>query len=199
MQNTITVQVPVLPEQEADLILKRWLTVNNRQLKEKQTEEVLTKFKHTKLPIYLKLAFERAKHWHSYDTNIELQSDVKGILNDFFQYLEDEHTEEFVRAVICYLLCGKYQGLAENEILEILVFDKDYWKIFFERTHEDHRKELEDVTKIPIVVWSRLFHDLEPFLTERDADGVLIVTFFHKQFNEVLKERYKLVEEEVNN
>jgi hypothetical protein len=50
--------------------------------------------------------------------------------------------------------------------------------------------------KIPIIVWSRLFLDLEPFLTERDADGVPIITFFHRQFNEVLQERYGLVEVE---
>ena len=46
--------------------------------------------------------------------------------------------------------------------------------------------------KIPIVVWSRLYLDLEPYLTERDADGVPIITFFHRQFNEVLRERYGL-------
>ena len=96
----------------------------------------------------------------------------------------------FVKNVTCYLLCGRYQGLAENEILEILVFDKEYWKIFLDKSHEEHRKELEDVTKIPIVVWSRLFLDLYPFLTERDADGVPIITFFHRQFNEVLRGRY---------
>jgi len=53
--------------------------------------------------------------------------------------------------------------------------------------------------KIPIAVWSRLFLDLEPFLTERDADGVPIITFFHKQFNEVLRERYKLPNPSIQN
>jgi hypothetical protein len=105
--------------------------------------------------------------------------------------LEHEHNRDFVEHVICYMLCGRYQGLAENEILEILVFDKEFWEgKFLPLTHPEHRDELKDVTKIPIVVWSRLFLDLEPFLTERDADGVPIITFFHRQFNEVLRERY---------
>jgi hypothetical protein len=104
------------------------------------------------------------------------------------------------------MLCGKYQGLAENEILEVLAFDKEYWDIFLNKTHKDHKqelvefkKELEDpdnvekgMMKIPIVVWSRFFLDMEPFLTERDADGVPIITFFHRQFIEVLKDKYKL-------
>jgi hypothetical protein len=54
------------------------------------------------------------------------------------------------------------------------------------------KKELKGSMKIPIVVWSRLYNDLEPYLTERDADGVPIITFFHRQFNEVLRKRYEL-------
>lgn len=104
-----------------------------------------------------------------------------------------------VRNVTCYMLCGRYQGLTENEILEILFFDKEYKEVFLNSTNESHRKEIETSTKIPIVVWSRLYLDLEPFLTERDADGVPIITFFHRTFIEVLKERYQLVEEIVEN
>jgi hypothetical protein len=52
--------------------------------------------------------------------------------------------------------------------------------------------------KIPIVLWSRLFLDLEPFLTERDADGVPIIAFFHRQFNEVLRDRYQLIADNDN-
>jgi hypothetical protein len=59
--------------------------------------------------------------------------------------------------------------------------------------------ELKSAMKIPIVVWSRLYLDLEPYLTERDADGVPIITFFHRQFNEVLRERYLLSGDSVVN
>ncbi len=170
-----------------------------------QQKEVLDKFSLTGLPIYLKLAFERAKKWNSYTEEKEyiLQKDVKGIINSYIDLLEDEHTEDFVRDVICLMLCGRYQGLAENEILEIFAFDKDLWEQFLDRTHKDHRNEMirmkeelekdKKSMKIPIVVWSRLFLDLEPYLTERDADGVPIITFFHRQFNEVLRERYGVV------
>ncbi len=186
----------LLQEQEAKQILDGWFQYIHRKLTTEQFNEIIQKFNQNGLAIYLKLAFERAKHWHSYDKNIEVHEDVNGIINDFITVLEEEHSREFVENVICYLLCGRYQGLTENEILEILVFDKEYWNIFLEGTHPEHRKELEGVTKIPIVVWSRLFLDLEPFLTERDADGVPIFTFFHRQFIEVLKERYGLIEEE---
>jgi NACHT domain- and WD repeat-containing protein len=187
--------LPVLPQQEAQLILDRWFQSISRKLTNEQRNEIFGKFSHTGLPIYLKLAFEQAKHWHSYTTSIKLQDDVRGIINSLMESLEHEHGRELVENVICYMLCGRYQGLAENEILEILVFDKEFWEgKFLPLTHPEHRDELKDVTKIPIVVWSRLFLDLEPFLTERDADGVPIITFFHRQFVEVLRKRYQIDE-----
>ena len=204
LSNHLPVDLPILPVEEASTILERWMKSVNRKLTAGQQKEVLDKFSLTGLPIYLKLAFERAKKWNSYTEQKEytLKEDVKGIINSFIDLLEDEHTEDLVRDVICLMLCGRYQGLAENEILEIFAFDKDLWQQFLDRTHKDHKTELirmkeelekdKKFMKIPIVVWSRLFLDLEPYLTERDADGVPIITFFHRQFNEVLKERYGL-------
>jgi hypothetical protein len=196
------VDLPLLPVGEASIILTRWLKSINRRLTEEQQKEVLDKFRLTGLPIYLKLAFERAKKWSSYTREYILEEDVKGIINGFIDMLEKEHTDDFVRDSICLMLCGRYQGLAENEILEIFAFDKDLWSQFLDRTHEDHREEVKSMKeelekdkkfmKIPIAVWSRLYLDLEPYLTERDADGVPIITFFHRQFNEVLRERYGL-------
>jgi thioredoxin-related protein len=194
LSGTIIEQLPLLPEPEARYILDQWFQSIHRKLISGQYEEILQKFSRTGLPIYLKLAFERAKYWHSYDMEYTLHDDIKGIINDFMDSLEEEHGREFVEHVICYLLSGRYQGLAENEILEILVFDKEHWKLFLKRTHPEHRSELKGVTKIPIVVWSRLYLDLEPYLTERDADGVPIITFFHRQFIKVLRERYGLNE-----
>jgi len=200
--------LPVLPLEEATKILERWFKSINRSLTSDQQKEVLEKFSLTGLPIYLKLAFERAKNWASYSTEFLLENDVKGIINGFIDMLEKEHSSEFVRDVICLMLCGRYQGLAENEILEIFAFDKELWQQFLGRTHKDHRDELirmkgelekdKKFMKIPIAVWSRLYLDLEPYLTERDADGVPIITFFHRQFIEVLGERYILIGNEVN-
>jgi len=194
------IHLPLLPEAEAKQILKSWFDSVKRKLTDEQYNLIVTNFNKTKLPIYLKLAFEKSKHWYSYDRKHSLKETVAGIINDYYDDLEKEHTRGLVMNVSCFMLCGRYQGLAEDEILEILVFDEDYWKNkFLPGTHPDHRVELAGVTKIPIVVWSRLFLDLEPFLTERDADGVPIITFFHRQFNEVLRERYGLLDKKSEN
>lgn len=217
-QTTIT-HLPLLPKVEAEIILGKWFEAINRTLTADQHSEIIKKFnksghdlhsqnpadEHLKsneateksgLPIYLKIAFEKAKHWHSYDENVSLRYGVDGIINDFIDGLIKEgHDPDFVEHVICYMLSGRYQGLAENEILEILVFDEEFWnKIFLPRTDEHHLDELKEIGRFPIVVWSRFFLDMEPFLTERDADGVPIIAFFHRQFVKVLQERYKLSE-----
>lgn len=193
----------LLPVEQAKKILEKWFSSIHRSLTKEQEELVINSFSKNKLPIYLKLAFEKVRKWHSYDKKHSLKEDVSGIINDYFKDLEVEHDEDFVRNAVCYLLSGRYQGLAENELLEILAFDPVYWDIFLEKNkhHEDDLKNLKaelekpkdgqrGYMKIPIAVWSRLYLDLEPFLTERDADGVPIITFFHRQFNEVLRERY---------
>lgn len=180
-----------LPESDALKILNKWFHAINRQLIMTQQDRLISNFKINGLPIYLKLAFENAQNWKSYTEVFSLSSSVDGLINDLMDRLEKEHSSDFVRNVISYVLSGRYQGLAENEILEILAFDKDYWNnSFLKQTHPSHRKDLEDVLKIPIVVWSRLFLDLEPYLTVRDAYGYPVISFFHKQFISSLEKRY---------
>jgi hypothetical protein len=217
LSETQTEQLPLLPQQEAEDILDLWFDHIKRTLTDDQKKKVLSAFDQTRLPIFLKVAFEIAKHWHSFEHDETLKNDISGIINDFFDSLKnDGHDPAFVQTALSYMLCGKYSGLTENEILEILVFDKEFWGNVFlgEKDkkgicHPDHKEELiqlkerlekpekgpKVLMKIPIVLWSRLFLDLEPFLTEKDADGVPIITFFHQQFFEVLKERYELIEE----
>jgi len=38
--------------------------------------------------------------------------------------------------------------------------------------------------QFPVVLWSRLYFDLEPYLTERGADGASVLSFFHRQLRE---------------
>lgn len=208
LKETTIVRIPALSESEAVEILDLWLNSAKRKLTDSQHKLVIDSFKLSPLPIYLKLAFEKAKKWHSYDKEHTLKPDVPGIINDYFDDLEKDFPKDFVRTAVCYMLSGRYMGLAENEILEVMAFDPDYWQKFLDTSHAVHRKELESLKyelenpkdgtrgymKIPIAVWSRLYLELEPFLTERDADGVPIITFFHRQFNEVLRKRYDLPE-----
>ena len=41
-----------------------------------------------------------------------------------------------------------------------------------------------DSPRLPIVLWSRLFFDLEPYLTERMVDGIPLLYFYHRELGE---------------
>jgi hypothetical protein len=43
---------------------------------------------------------------------------------------------------------------------------------------------------LPVVLWSRLFFDLEPYLTERRAEGGTLLSFYHRELGEVAGEEY---------
>jgi hypothetical protein len=43
---------------------------------------------------------------------------------------------------------------------------------------------------LPVIVWSRLYFDLEPYLTERSADGATLLGFYHRQLREVVEEAF---------
>jgi hypothetical protein len=183
--------LPVLSVNEATNILQSWFAGTNRKITLEQENYIFEKFQLSGLPLYLKLAYEISKEWKSYSFKYTLEDDVSGIINNLMENLENEHGKDLVQTLIAYMLSGRYQGLTEKELLEILVFDKDFWdNKYLPTTHPLHREEIKEATQMPIVVWSRLFYDLKPFLTERDADGISIITFFHRLFLNTLKKRY---------
>lgn len=193
LKHTTIMHLPGLPMQEASEILNKWLQAlqpHPRTLTSEQRKEVLHKFKQFSLPVYLKLSFEQVRQLHSYDRRIDLSADVAGIINQYFSMLEHEHTELLVSTVMAYIVSGKYNGLAEREILDLLVLNQKFWQGFLANSHPGHRQEVQDAAKLPMVVWSRLFLDLEPYLTERKTSGIPILTFFHRQFNQAVKTRY---------
>jgi len=179
-----------LPQAEAVEILVKWLASCKRTLTNEQNKEVLLQAAKSGLPIYLRLAFETARKWCSYTKDFGLPPDISGMLSRYFDTLETDHSQQTVARAVSYMLCGKYQGLAENEILDLLVLDQVHWNGFLDRCHKDHRAEVEEAKKLPIVIWSRLYLDLEPYLTERAAGGRPIITFFHRQFKEYCQTRY---------
>jgi hypothetical protein len=44
--------------------------------------------------------------------------------------------------------------------------------------------------RLPVVLWSRLSFDLEPYLSERASEGATLLTFYHRELGEVAREVY---------
>jgi WD40 repeat protein len=198
-----SVFMDILPIQPADgsEILHRWLAEAGRRLTLEQEQDLLKKFTHSGgLPLYLKLAFEEARYWHSYSTQIlyagksGLNDDIPGIIHDLFWRLEQESNHG--RLIVAYALgtlAAARNGLSEDEMLDVLWSDPDLRADFFRRSP----KSPQDIQALPVVIWSRLYLDLEPYLTWRLADGKLLLGFYHRQLSEAVERRYNSGDEKL--
>jgi NACHT domain- and WD repeat-containing protein len=195
------VKLEPMPREEADDLLEAWLTEAGRTLQPPQRTEVLSKFarsgmtadessgdkkKQHGMPLYLKLAFEEARRWKSYTPVVALTPDIPGIIRQLFGRLSSDanHGETVVSRSLGYLAAAR-NGLSEDEMLDVLSLDEDVRADFKARAKHTPPEE-----RLPVVVWSRLYFDLEPYLTERSADGASLLSFYHRQLREVVEAEF---------
>jgi len=188
----IVVLGPMVADEGSDL-LDRWLSANRRTLRPDQKSEVLGKFEKCGLPLYLKLAFEEARRWKSYDDlsfgtdgKSGLSGDVPGLIDDLLRRLsrEEEHGNVLVSRGLGYVASGK-NGLTEDELLDVLSCDSEVIKDFQRRSPKS-----PPVSALPVIIWSRLRSDLDRYLGERQADGTSTISFFHRQFEKTIARNY---------
>ena len=66
-------------------------------------------------------------------------------------------------------------GLSEPEIEDLISMD--------DKVLEDiYQYHLPPVRRIPPLLWTRIRADLPGYLVETEADGVIVVKWYHKQF-----------------
>jgi WD40 repeat protein len=177
---------PMSPE-DGEQILDAWLSAARRTLQPIQRDDILRKFGQCGLPLYLRLAFEEARRWKSYDglpTGADdtpgLNDSVEGILLDLFARLESpaHHGAMLTSRALGYLAAAR-NGLTEDELLDVLSADSEVMGDFQRRNPRS-----PEVNRLPVVLWSRLHDDLAPYLIERSADHTSLLGFYHRQLGE---------------
>ena len=183
---------PMLPG-EGTALLDLWLAEAGRTLQPEQRADVAAKFERCGLPLYLKLAFEEARRWRSYDglprgadERHGLSGDVPGVIRDLLWRLSQEvnHGQVLVARSLGYLAAAK-NGVAEDELLDLLSTDKLVVQDFLRRSPESPK-----VDRLPVVVWSRLYADVDAYVAQRAADGTFLMAFYHRQLDEVIAKAY---------
>jgi len=179
-------------------LLNAWLAEAGRTLQPRQREDVLGKFQRCPLPLYLKLAFEEARRWKSWedmpcgaDAMPRLSDSLEGVLGNLFSRLERERGRgrTFCSRALGYIAASK-NGLTEEELLDVLSADREVMAELFARCPESSR-----VDRIPAVIWLRLLTDIEPYMTRRRADGTILIDFYHCQIREAIQKRYLAVDQ----
>jgi hypothetical protein len=187
------VELGPMSQEEGALLLDKWLVDARRALSVEQRATLLDSFAGCPLPLYLRLAFEEARRWSSGAGKQELAADTPGLIRQMFARLADpaSHGPELVDRVVSLLAASRY-GLSEEELLGILAWDDLYWRQFVaEGAYHDLPQTMKGSERerwrrrVPIAVWSRLFYDLEPYLSEREVEGARVLAFYHRQLGEV--------------
>jgi hypothetical protein len=171
---------------DAEKLLAKWLALAKRRLTEKQRAVILGSFGRSGLPLHLRLAFGTARTWSSYDAPEGIRDTVRDMVAALYERLEYEHGPVLVGHTLAYLAATRnMMGLAEDEILDILPEDGAVFEEF--KSRSKHRVA---EGRIPVITWSRLFFDLQPYLGTRSSEGVTLLAFYHRELGEVATKRY---------
>ena len=178
------VQINPLGQDCCMQILQIWMQRTNRCLTDYQLAIVSSALDQCNLPLYTKIVFDEVSCWHSYDTVdfCTLATTVKGVINKLFQKIERNHGKTFVTHALSYITASR-NGLSDAELEDVLSMDEKVLDNVFVHW-------VPPVRRIPPVSWPRLHNELSSYIVEREANGVLVYYWYHRQFIAVAKERY---------
>lgn len=182
-----------LTRAQSEQVLRAWLAEAGRRLMPQQEAAVLGGFasegSDQGTPLYLRLAFEQARTWKSFEPTASLPQTVPSLLQAYFGTLErpERHGPELVAYALGYLAAARL-GLAEDELLDLLPRSEAVREGLLRLG--PNTPPIDAQQPLPVVLWARLAADLERYLTEREADGTRLVTFYHRQVREEAERRY---------
>jgi len=189
----VLVALDKLERPDAERLLRHWLDEDGRTLTTEQWEHVLACFDATGMPLHLRLAFDEARLWRSYHGIPKpLGTTIEALIRDnLFDRLDDPqyHEPMVVERSLGYLTASRY-GLAEDELIDVLTRDDDLYTHVLESARHDLPPPRDPARRLPVVLWSRLFFDLAPYLTRRAAEGANVLAFYHRELTEVARGMY---------
>ncbi|XP_073979529.1 NACHT and WD repeat domain-containing protein 2 isoform X2 [Rhodnius prolixus] len=178
------IEVTALGEELAMQVIKMWMKTAQRDLTNYQWRLVSNAIDKCSLPIFVKLVFAEICRWRSYTKpqDTHLASTVMDSIMMLFERIEKQHGRILVFHALAYITAAK-SGLSESELEDLISLD--------DRVLDDvYQYHLPPVRRIPPLLWTRIRNDLPNYLSEREADGVSVMNWYHRQFRDTAKERY---------
>ncbi|XP_044733634.1 NACHT and WD repeat domain-containing protein 2 [Chrysoperla carnea] len=178
------VEVTALGEDLAMNVIKMWMKTACRDLNNYQWRLVSNAISKCSLPIFVKLVFAEICRWRSYTKpqDTHLASTVMDSIMMLFERIEKQHGRILVFHALAYITAAK-SGLSESELEDLISLD--------DKVLDDvYQYHLPPVRRIPPLLWTRIRNDLPNYLSEREADGVNVMNWYHRQFRDTARERY---------
>lgn len=160
------------------------LKLANRTLTKQQEAVVQEVFKICSLPLFCKVVFEEICNWKSYTPISEesVSSSIEGAIHKVLERLEVEHGKVLVSHALAYLTASR-TGLTMVELEDLLSLDDEVLNSVFTYW-------LPPIRRIPPAILTRLRLQLKGYVVDREADGVVVVYWYHRKFIEVARDRY---------
>ena len=179
------VQVPGLSSIDSKVITEGWLKVSNRQLTTEQFDYVqkvaLDESNEKPTALRLRLLYDIAVKWTSYQKMPELPTSVRGLINMIFDNLEKTHGKSVV-SCFCGVTGVSKLGLSENDLIDIMSTDDEVLNSVLQY----HKPP---IPRIPYHVFARFRNDLGDYIIERGAHGKSVLYWYHRQFWETSGDR----------
>ncbi|XP_026816728.1 NACHT and WD repeat domain-containing protein 2 isoform X2 [Rhopalosiphum maidis] len=178
------IEVTALGEELAEEVIRKWMETAHRDLTNCQWRLVSNAINQCSLPIFVKLVFAEICRWRSYTKPQEthLASNVMDSIMMLFERIEKQHGRLLVFHALAYITASK-SGLSESELEDLISLD--------DKVLDDvYQYHLPPVRRIPPLLWTRIRNDLPNYLSEREADGVSVLNWYHRQFRDAARERY---------
>ncbi|KAG7487838.1 hypothetical protein MATL_G00027840 [Megalops atlanticus] len=180
-------EVEQLTADQGRQIVDAYMNAVGRRLTPDQCDVVLRSFQHCGHPLLLKLNLDAARQWASYTQVSELQlgSTTHEAISLLFQRLEKKHGRQLIGSALGYIVSSR-DGLSEAELRDVLSLDDEVLADIYQYWLPPNPA----LIRLPPLLWSRLRHDLGEYLVERQASGTNVLGLYHRQFTEIVKERY---------
>lgn len=168
-------------------IMDLWLSKIGRTITKSQRSVISEVFIACPHPLFLRLVYGHASGWKSYTESQSLvvpKSTHKALLQ-FYETLEEQFGTVLVQKALGYFTASK-SGLTEAELEDVLSLDDEvlddvyqYWDPPMKRT-----------VRIPSLVWKRIRYYIQDYIVEQQSDGMTVLAWYHRQFNESAAVRY---------
>ena len=173
-------------DRDAWMVLDTLLQRSGRTLSDEQQHAVTGSLRGRVVEgLHLRLLFEEVRTWRSTAPVGDMSETSRDAMIRFLDHMGSGHGHRIFSSVVT-LLAGARSGLLEAEIYELLSGDK---LVLDEYSRNHLASPRPPDGKLPFMVWSRLFGDLEPYLMMRGAPGGAVLSYRFQQFLDIVQER----------
>lgn len=137
-------------------------------------------------PLQIKLIVNICSNWHSYDNNMQLEhtAEKNALMYIKNMYLKYGHDKELVINALAFIAASPY-GITEDELQMLLFRIASVKQNFGMEDRYNYNKD-----RLPFVVWSRLFYDLEDCVVIGTYNGHMVIKFAHQIFYKIVNNKF---------